>query len=45
MGHVRATVWSNSSGNATKDEFGMGTVKNLGFRVAEAELKMAVAKK
>jgi multimeric flavodoxin WrbA len=36
-----ATVWSGAEGGVLKDEFGMGTVKGLGRRVAEVALRVA----
>ncbi|UCD52811.1 MAG: flavodoxin family protein [Phycisphaerales bacterium] len=36
-----ATVWSGAEGGVTKDEIGLGTVRNLGRRVAETILRMA----
>ena len=39
--HTGATVWNNGKDDISKDEFGLGTVKNLGRRVAEVALKMA----
>lgn len=41
--HTGATVWSNKD-DISQDEFGLGTAKNLGRRVAEVALKMAGAK-
>jgi multimeric flavodoxin WrbA len=35
------TVWSGAEGGVLKDEFGMGTVKGLGRRVAEVALRVA----
>lgn len=42
--HTGATVWNNGKDDVSQDEFGMGTVKNLGRRVAEVALRMTVAK-
>jgi multimeric flavodoxin WrbA len=39
--HTGATVWNNGKDDISQDEFGLGTVKNLGRRVAEVALKMA----
>ncbi len=35
------TVWSGAEGGVLRDEFGMGTVKGLGRRVAEVALRVA----
>ncbi len=40
--HIGATVWNNGKTPVTEDEFGMATAKNLGRRVAEVALKIAV---
>lgn len=37
---IGATVWSGIEGGVTKDEYGMGTAKNLGRHVAETALRM-----
>jgi multimeric flavodoxin WrbA len=42
--HTGATVWNSGKDDISQDEFGMGTVKNLGRRVAEVALRMAAAK-
>lgn len=41
--HTGATVWNNGNDDISQDEFGLGTVKNLGRRVAEVAMKMAGA--
>jgi multimeric flavodoxin WrbA len=47
VGHGRpgprlgATVWSGAPGGVLKDEYGMGTVKTLGRRVAEVALRLS----
>jgi len=40
-GHFGATVWSGGEGGVAKDEFGLGTARNLGRRVAEVALLAA----
>jgi len=42
--HWGATVWNNGKDDISQDEFGVGTLKNLGRRVAEAALRMAAGK-
>jgi multimeric flavodoxin WrbA len=42
--HMGATVWNSGKDDITQDEFGMSTVKNLGRRVAEVALRMAIDK-
>jgi len=42
--HTGATVWNSGKDDISQDEFGMGTVKNLGRRVAEVALRMAAGK-
>lgn len=43
-GHWGGTVWNNGKDDISQDEFGLGTVKNLGRRVAEVALRMAASK-
>jgi multimeric flavodoxin WrbA len=43
-GHWGGTVWNNGKDDVSQDEFGMGTVKNLGRRVAEVALRMTAGK-
>jgi multimeric flavodoxin WrbA len=40
--HRGATVWSGAGEEVTDDEFGMSTARNLGRRVAEVAIRMAV---
>lgn len=42
--HTGATVWNMGNDDISQDEFGLGTAKNLGRRVAEVALKMAGGK-
>jgi multimeric flavodoxin WrbA len=42
--HTGATVWNSGNDDISQDEFGLGTVKNLGRRVAEVALRMAAGK-
>ena len=42
--HTGATVWNSGKDDISQDEFGLGTVKNLGRRVAEVALRMAAGK-
>jgi len=39
--HTGATVWNSGNDDISQDEFGVGTVKNLGRRVAEVALNRA----
>lgn len=40
--HQGATLWNAYNDDITKDEFGMATAKQLGIRVAEATLRLAM---
>jgi multimeric flavodoxin WrbA len=42
---IGATLWNEAGKGIAKDEFGIGTAKDLGRRVAEVALMMAAAKK
>ena len=42
--HQGATLWNAFKDDITQDEFGMGTARNLGVRVAEAALRFATTK-
>jgi multimeric flavodoxin WrbA len=42
--HTGATVWNSGQDDISQDEFGLGTVKNLGRRVAEVALSRAAVK-
>ena len=42
---IGATLWSDPGKEITQDEFGVGTAKDLGRRVAEVALMIAAAKK
>ena len=42
---IGATVWNEGGGDVAKDEFGAGTAKDLGRRVAEVALLIAAARK
>lgn len=39
--HTRATLWNSGNDDISTDEFGVGTAKNLGRRVAEVALNRA----
>ncbi|MHB8955833.1 MAG: flavodoxin family protein [Pirellulaceae bacterium] len=43
--HTGATVWNSGQDDISQDEFGVGTVKNLGRRVAEVAMSRAAAVK
>lgn len=43
--HTGATVWNNGKDDVSQDEFGVGTVKNLGRRIAEVAMGRVSAKK
>ena len=43
--HTGATVWNNGQDDISQDEFGVGTVKNLGRRVAEVAMSRAATTK
>jgi multimeric flavodoxin WrbA len=42
--HTGATLWNSGKDDLSEDEFGLGTAKNLGRRVAEVALTMAAGK-
>jgi len=42
--HQGATLWNAYNDDITKDEFGISTAKQLGIRVAEAALRLALKK-
>ncbi len=44
-GHFGATLLNNGSDSIASDEFGIGTARNLGRRVAEVALKLAAGTK
>ncbi len=39
--HTGATLWNSGKDDISDDEFGLGTAKNLGRRVAEVALNRA----
>jgi len=41
--HTGATLWNSGKDDISDDEFGVGTAKNLGRRVAEVALNRAAS--